>query len=320
MPSSGKTSRARWMERSLSAADMVAAGAFDLAQEALHRQFGIVNFEPMKAHFVRIFASCHGVVSAMPNSKDIAVGIRRDGRPKADYMASTAVTMARCQEMMASAFEKVTAAEFESAIGDFRTVLHSVPLLVISSSEQLKDARNVVAQCSQYINALRVKLAANECPEGGQRQFELNCFFTHFELQDAHIFSGLYGAMKSGYKSKHYRTTAVLCRRLLELAVSGRVKKDASQKYIVQVKKVLKKCEQKGPTADTAAEDKLEYKAHDFTALCCQSLRPIARNEETVKSPYCGSLFKAEFNGMLSPVCNLVRIGGNNQGLTINTK
>lgn len=82
---------------------------------------------------------------------------------------------------------------------------------------------------------------------------------------------------------------------------------------------MLAKCDKKAGSSKDQ-EDLLDYKPHDFTALCCQSLRPIDRNEDTVKSPFCGSLFKAEFNGMLSPVCNLVRIGGNNQGLTINTK
>jgi len=299
---------------------MVAAGKLDLAQESLHRQFGIVNFEPLRPVFMRILSSCHGAVAAVPNAVDMAMGIRRDAKEKKEYMAAVAVSMGQCQEMLQTAFERVTSAAFEEAIGILRSVLHTVPLLVISSSDQLKDARNLVAQCSQYINALRVKLAANSCGDGEkQRQFELNCFFTHFELQDAHIFSGLYGAMKLGYKAQYFGTTAVLCRRLLELAVSGRVRKDASQKYIAQVQKVLAKCEKKAAQS-AAKEEALDYKPHDFTALCCQSLRPIERNEETVKSPYCGSLFKAEFNGQLSPVCNLVRIGGSNQGLTINTK
>ena len=88
---------------------------------------------------------------------------------------------------------------------------------------------------------------------------------------------------------------------------------------LVQVQKVRKKCAAKKESS-AAREDELEYKPHDFTAICCKSMRPIGRNEDTVKSPYCGSLFKAEYNGQLSPVCNLVRIGGNNQGLTTNAK
>merc|ERR1712157_497205 len=71
MPSSGKSVRERWLARSISPADMIASGSFDLAQESLHRQFGIVNFEPLKEHFMNIYNSCHGFISITPNSTDI---------------------------------------------------------------------------------------------------------------------------------------------------------------------------------------------------------------------------------------------------------
>merc|ERR1712013_647638 len=171
--------------------------------------------------------------------------------------------------------------------------------------------------------AMRVKLKATaESVDGDvQRQFELHCYFSHFLLEDAHLFSGLYGAMKVGYKQGYFATTAVLCRRILELSVSGKVRSDASAKYTKQVQKVLKRCDAKKEKAESVeAERALRYKAHDFVGLCAWSLEPLERGQETAKSPLCGSLFKAEFAGKLSPVCELVRIGGNNEGLTINTK
>merc|ERR1712048_724825 len=36
-------------------ADLVAAGDFSMAQETLHRQFGIVNFEPLRPIFMKIY-------------------------------------------------------------------------------------------------------------------------------------------------------------------------------------------------------------------------------------------------------------------------
>lgn len=324
MPSNGKNVRERWLSRSISASDMIAAGSFDLAQEALHRQFGIVNFEPLKAYFLQILSSCHGQISIVPNSSDIGFGIRRNESDKKEYMASICVSISNCHQILKDAYLSVTNAKFEDAINSFRSILHMTPLLIISSSDELRNVRSLIKTSREYINALRVKMAANKLSDSDadndkQRQFELNCYFTHFELMDAHIFSGLYGAMKIGYKSAYYKTTAILCRRLLELAVSGRVKNEASQKYTKQVQKVLVKCERKSAESNQN-EENLAYKPHDFTSLCCGSLQPIDRNEETVKSPFCGSIFKAQYNGKLSPVCNLVRIGGNNQGVTINTK
>jgi hypothetical protein len=82
-----------------------------------------------------------------------------------------------------------------------------------------KDIRQAIKTCREYINALRVKIEANK-EEDPKRKFELNCYFTHFDLQDAHIFSGLFGALKAGYTTENYKTTGIICRRLLELAVS----------------------------------------------------------------------------------------------------
>lgn len=182
-------------------------------------------------------------------------------------------------------------------------------MLVIRTNDELKDVRSLIKTCSQYINALRVKLEADKT-EDIKRKFELNCYFTHYELQDSHIFSGLFAAMKIGYQAQYFKTTAVICRRLLELAVSGRVHSESASKYVESAQKVLKKCEAKNEDSQ-----ELEYKPHDFTQLCSLSMRPIGRGEKITKSPYDQSVFKTEFEGQLSPVCQLVRIGANAEGV-----
>ena len=67
-------------------------------------------------------------------------------------------------------------------------------------------------------------------------------------LEDAHLFSALYGVMKVGYKQGYFATTSVLCRRLLELRVSAKVGIDASAK------------QDKSETG--VAEAQLQYKAN----------------------------------------------------------
>lgn len=314
VPVFGPSTRKKWLERSVSAPDMIAAGAFDLAMECLHRQFGIVNFAPLKTYFLRIYTSCHAYVRALPNSESFAVGLRRNTNHSNEYMADISITLKDCHEFIKKAYMTVDD-NCSDAILLFRKVLHMIPLLIVCTSDELKSVRNLIDTAREYINALRVKEASEMEVQNSCRQFELLCYFTHFDLQDSHLFSGLYMAMKVGYKSGNYKTTAVLCRRLLELAQTGRVRNESSLKYANQVKKVLKKCEAKNVDAN---EDEMEYKPHDFQYLCCQSLRPILRNEQSVKSPFCGSVFKEEYNGMLSPVCELVRIGTSAQGVTIN--
>ena len=53
-----------------------------------------------------------------------------------------------------------------------------------------------------------------------RRPLELHCYFSHFALEDAHLFSALYGVMKVGCKQSYFAAMAVLCRRLLELSAS----------------------------------------------------------------------------------------------------
>eukprot|EP01083_Nonionella_stella_P183726 664706_1 len=48
MPNVGSSARQQWMQSSPCPADIVAAGAFDIAMESLHRQLGIAHFAPLK--------------------------------------------------------------------------------------------------------------------------------------------------------------------------------------------------------------------------------------------------------------------------------
>jgi len=302
------------LESAVCPADMICAGSFELAQESLHRQFAILNFAPLKPYFLQLYLTACVEMPLFTNAQELTVGLRRD--PKSSkILPLVSLSLKQCKSTINEAYLCVTKSQFEEAVDMFRKVLHILPLLVISSNDELRDGRQMIHTCREYINALRVKIEANAVSDD-VRKFELHCYFTHFELQDAHIFSGLYSAIKLGYRTHNYDTTAVLCRRLLELAVLGKVRTESSQQHVEQVDKVLKKCETKAGDKD---KDTLSYKPHDFTNICAMSLKPIQRTDRSVKSPYCGSLFLATYDGQLSPVCQLVRIGASAQGLTVYT-
>jgi len=278
----------------------------------LHRQFGIVNFKPLKPYFIHIHLSAYAELPLAPNTSDISIGLRRNPESTDSCLPVIGLTLNHCHDFVKQAYLHCTKGSFQDAINLFRKVLHIIPLLMIRTNDELKDVRSTIKTCSQYINALRVKLEADNT-EDIKRKFELNCYFTHYELQDSHLFSGLFATMKIGYNAQYFKTTAIICRRLLEIASSGRVNPENAKKYVESAQKVLKKCETKNEDIQ-----ELEYKPHDFTQLCALSMKPILRGEKTVKSPYDQTVFKAEFEGQLSPTCELVRIGGNATGVTIN--
>lgn len=65
-PSAGIAAQQRWRERCQLAADQAAAGAFDTCMRLLHRQLGIVNFEPLKAQMLDLYSASHAVLPAFP--------------------------------------------------------------------------------------------------------------------------------------------------------------------------------------------------------------------------------------------------------------
>ena len=71
MPLTGHPASQKWTENSPLVADMIASGAFDMAQEALHRQFGVINFEPLKPLFLRIYTSARIETPTFPTCKDV---------------------------------------------------------------------------------------------------------------------------------------------------------------------------------------------------------------------------------------------------------
>merc|ERR1712244_35173 len=76
---------------------------------------------------------------------------------KKEYMACSQLSIAICHEILKAAYLNVTNAQFVEAIDSFRKILHVIPLLVISTSDELRDARNLIKTSREYINALRTK-------------------------------------------------------------------------------------------------------------------------------------------------------------------
>lgn len=65
-PSAGIAASQRWRERCQLAADQAAAGAFDTCMRLLHRQLGVVNFEPLKPAMMDLYSASHAILPAFP--------------------------------------------------------------------------------------------------------------------------------------------------------------------------------------------------------------------------------------------------------------
>jgi len=92
MPMNGPDIFKKWSEKSINISDMISAGAFDVAQEALHRQFGIINFEPLKELFINIYNSyfiCSTLLCVDIISSIFVIWVKYDQLPFFNYIQNS---------------------------------------------------------------------------------------------------------------------------------------------------------------------------------------------------------------------------------------
>merc|ERR1719433_888175 len=203
---------------------------------------------------------------------------------------------------------------FADAIEGFRELLWNMPLVPILAKEELKNARRLVELAREYIIACRCKLEAKKLLEqnpSDPRGIELTCLFTHFELQPSHKVLGLRDAIQPLWKLQNFKTCAVLLRKLFELGISTRLPEQA-EKLVKTIKRrnLLKKCEEK----DSDAVE-LSYDPRGSFNICAASLTPFPKSDLSVEDPYTNAVYLPKYDGQVSPVCNLTKIGASANGL-----
>ena len=77
-PSEGVGAKASWVANSSCAADHVAAGSFETAAQLLNRQIGIVNFAPLRTHFLSIYCGAHASVPGLPSTPSLDAALTRN--------------------------------------------------------------------------------------------------------------------------------------------------------------------------------------------------------------------------------------------------
>ena len=118
-------------------------------------------------------------------------------------------------------YQLTTAGKFNEAVDRFRSLLLSVPLLVVDNKEEVKKAMELISICREYIIGLSMEAARKDLPkeslEDQKRSCEMAAYFTHSELQPIHQILTLRTALNLSFKLKNYRTASSFARRLLEL-------------------------------------------------------------------------------------------------------
>ena len=159
----------------------------------------------------------------------------------------------------------------------------------------------------EYITAVRLKHA--NANENGVRQMELSAYFTHCNLQPAHLALALNLAMTQAYKGGNFITAAAFARRMLDLPdVFTQSKSELHHK----AQTVLQKSEQKARN-----EFKLNYDERNPFEVDCNSLDPIYRGNQVERCSFCGSAYACDMKGQLCHTCNISQIGIETLGLVV---
>jgi len=303
-PTAGVPPSRRWTEKSGVAGEHVAAGEFDSAMKLLSRQLGIVNFAPLKQHFIDLAYASHASLEGMPAGPNMSMPL---GRGWNSRVTGVLPPMMIChleilQDRLKNAFKLTTEGKFAEALKVFVGIIHSITLLSVEDPRDVEQVEQLLKVAREYACALRIEIARKEVKEDQARQAELAAYFTHAELQPVHLSLSLRSAMSIFFKMKNYATASTFCRRLLEL--------NPPVKVATQAKQVLQACER-------APKDELEvnYDSHNPFVVCSATFVPIYRGTKDSRCPTCGAHYVVEQAGNVCEVCNLGKIGADATGL-----
>ncbi|ELV10581.1 Coatomer subunit alpha, partial [Tupaia chinensis] len=278
--------------------------------QLLHDQVGVIQFGPYKPLFLQTYARGRTTYQALPclpsmygypnrNWKDAGL---KNGVPAVGLKLNDLI------QRLQLCYQLTTVGKFEEAVEKFRSILLSVPLLVVDNKQEIAEAQQLITICREYIVGLSMEIERKKLPketlEQQKRICEMAAYFTHSNLQPVHMILVLRTALNLFFKLKNFKTAATFARRLLELGPKPEVAQ--------QTRKILSACE-KNPT-DAC---QLNYDMHNPFDICAASYRPIYRGKPVEKCPLSGACYSPEFKGQICRVTTVTEIGKDVIGLRI---
>jgi coatomer protein complex subunit alpha (xenin) len=316
MPEAGRPAVAGWTAAALPGA-LIAAGAFEQAMHVLNQHYGICNFAPFKPMFVQgaLLSSAQAPLlpwlpsQPAPLTSSFDARYSPQGYPPVVVSAPVArFTPACAAELQREMLASMTAGNFPAVAQLAQTVILQTPMMLLGSEQEQTAALEGLATAREYALALKLDAARNAAADAG-RKAELAAYATHCAVAPVHAVLMLWIACKYMLAVKNYRTIALLCRRILDLAGASDMSSLQGKVDFEMVRKMLKKCETQG--ADTT---QLRYDPSVLFAVCATTLVPIpgtkaAEGRDVVVCGLCGAKHAMAHQGQICTVCNVSKLG-----------
>lgn len=224
VPNPAPAVSSEWPNVSRLAADHVAAGSFGTAIKLLHDTIGVVEAAPFKDVFVKAYAASrlsHRGWGGLGPAGPVSIHPVRNFQEDKNHLPVAAFKLSQLAKKLQKAYQMTTNGKFGDAVEKLREILLSVPLIVVSSKQEVAEAEQLITITREYLAALLLETYRKDLPktnlEDAKRNAELAAYFTHFELQPMHRILTLRSAINTFFKMKQMKTCASLCKRLLEL-------------------------------------------------------------------------------------------------------
>lgn len=213
-----------WPNASRLVADHVAAGSFETAIKILRDTIGVIEAAPFKEVFMKAYATSrvsHRGWGGLGPAGPVSIHPLRNYQDDKNHLPVQAFKLSHLAKKLQKVYQLTTNGKFADAVVKLREILLSVPLLVVSSKQEVAEAEQLIAITREYLAALLLETYRKDLPktntEDLKRNAELAAYFTHFELQPIHKILTLRSAVNTFFKMKQMKTCASLCKRLLEL-------------------------------------------------------------------------------------------------------
>ncbi|XP_035684258.1 coatomer subunit alpha-like isoform X1 [Branchiostoma floridae] len=309
-PTKGVSQGQVWCNNSQLPVDHILAGSFETAFRLLHDQVGVVDFSTYQSLFMLTMARARTAYIGVPSLPNLFGYPHRNWKEAGARagMAAVGLKLNDLVQRLQQCYQLTTGGKFQEAAERFRSLLLSVPLLVVDNKQEISEAQQLLAICKEYIVGLSMEISRKEQPKANldqqKRICEMAAYFTHTQLQPIHLILTLRTALNLFFKLKNFKTAASFARRLLELGPKPEVAQ--------QTRKILQACEKN--LTDT---HELEYDQHNPFDICASTYKPIYRGKPVEKCPLCGACYQPQFKGSVCTICKVSEVGKDCIGLRI---
>lgn len=226
----GSSEADMWARNSPIPADHIAGGSFESAMQLLNRQVGAVNFEPLKPRFMEIYQASKTYLPATTGLPPLINYVRRtldetDPRRMLPIIPRDLESIASVD--LQEGYTAMRSNKLDEGLSIFRRILHSLLLNVVSSQQQVNEAKKVISTAAQYTTAMALELERRKIGTEGEanlkRSLELSAYFTIPTLEVAHRQLTLMAAMKLAFQNKNHASALSFANRMIASGGSAKL-------------------------------------------------------------------------------------------------